>query len=93
MSEVMGTFGSMSVHAGPDAWVRCGTYTNGSLPNLSVASGGLTGGLTMTLYLAGEVIDAGHVRFARDLVAQVQRFAAECERLHAVQAELADGAA
>jgi hypothetical protein len=47
----------------------------------------------MTLYLAGEVIDAGHVRFARDLVTQVQRFAAECERLHTVQAELADGTA
>ena len=89
MSEVMDTFGSMSVHAGPDAWVRCGTYTNGSLPNLSVSGGGVS----MTLYLAGEVIDAGQVRFARDLVAQVQRFAAECERLHAVQAEQADGAA
>ncbi len=89
MSEVMGTFGSMSVHAGPDAWARCGTYTNGSLPNLSVAGGGVN----MTLYLAGEVIDAGHVRFARDLVTEVQRFAAECERLHAAQAGLADGAA
>ena len=89
MSEVMGTFGNMTLHAGPDAWVLCGTYTNGPLPNLSVSGGGLT----MTLYLAGDVIDAGHVRFARDLVTQVQRFAAECERLHAAQAELADGAA
>ena len=40
-------------------------------------------------YIAGPI--ARHVRFARDLVAQVQRFAAECERLHAVQAELTDG--
>ena len=69
--------------------VRCGTYTNGSLPNLSVYGRGVT----MTLYLAGEVIDAGHVRFARDLVTEVQRFAAECERLLAVQAERAEGAA
>ena len=83
MSEVMGTFGNMTLHAGPDAWVRCGTYANGPLPNLSVSGGGL----------AGEVIDAGPVRFARDLLTQVQRFAAECERLHAVQAELADEAA
>ena len=30
MSEVMGTFGNMTLHAGPDAWVRCGTYTNGA---------------------------------------------------------------
>jgi hypothetical protein len=89
MSEVMGTFGHMSVHAGPDAWVRCGTYTDGALPNLSVDGGGVT----MTLYLAGEVMDAGHVRFARDLVTQVQRFAAECERLHTARAGLADGAA
>jgi hypothetical protein len=89
MSAVLPTFGSMSLHAGPDASVHCGTYTHGPLPNLSVHGRGVT----MTLYLAGEVIDAGHVRFARDLVTQVQRFAAECERLHAVQAELADGAA
>ena len=40
MSAVMGTFGNMTLHAGPDAWVRCGTYTNGPLPNLSVAGGG-----------------------------------------------------
>ncbi len=89
MTDVMPTFGNMTLHAGPDAWVRCGTYTNGPLPNLSVAGGGLT----MTLYLAGEVIDAGHVRFARDLVTQVQRFAAECERLHAAQATPVGGAA
>ena len=89
MSAVMGTFGCMTLHAGPDAWVRCGTYTNGQLPNLSVRGGGLT----MILYLAGEVMDAGQVQFARDLLTQVQQFAAECERLHTVQAELADGAA
>jgi hypothetical protein len=35
MSDVMGTFGNMTLHAGPEAWVRCGTYTNGPLPNLS----------------------------------------------------------
>ena len=70
-------------------WCGAATYTNAPAPILSVSGGGLT----MTVYLAGEVIDAGHVRFARDLVAQVQRFAAECERLHAVQAELADGQA
>ena len=36
MSAANDTFGNMTLHAGPDAWVRCGTYTNGPLPNLSV---------------------------------------------------------
>jgi len=82
-------FRGLWVHAQALGHVFGPQDTNGPLPNLSVSGGGLT----MTLYLAGDVIDAGHVRFARDLVTQVQRFAAECERLHAVQAELADGTA
>lgn len=78
MSADRESFGYTTLHAGPDAWVRCSTYTNGSLPSLSVDGCGIG----VTIYLRGESITAEHVRFTRDLVRQAERFAAEAERLH-----------
>jgi hypothetical protein len=87
MSGERESFGHTTLHAGGDAWVRCATYpATGHLPSLSVDGCGLG----VTVYLAGEVINADHVRFARDLAAQAERFAAEAERLHA-EAQAASG--
>ena len=79
MSGERDSFGHVTFHAGQDARVRCSTYpTKGHLPSLSVDGCGLG----VTVYLAGEVIDADHVRFARDLAHQAGRFVAEAERLY-----------
>ena len=86
MSSKRESFGHATVHAGPDAWARCATYTSGSLPSLSVDGRGVG----VTVYLKGEQIDADHVRFARELAREAERFAAEAERLYA-QAQASPG--
>ncbi len=72
------TFGSATMHVGPDGWVHFSAYDDGHLPNLSVHGGGIS----LTVYLSGEVTDADHVRFAQELASATRKFAAECERLH-----------
>jgi len=74
------SFGHTTLHAGTDARVRCSTYRDGHLPSLSVD----IPRMGITVYLAGEVITADHVRFAASLVQAAQKMAAECERLHAI---------
>ncbi len=83
------TFGSATMHVGPDGWVHFSAYDDGHLPNLSVHGGGIG----LTVYLSGEVIDADHVRFARELAGAARKFAAECERLQVEDTKAAGGKA
>jgi hypothetical protein len=75
------SFGSVSVHAGGDAWARCSTYED-STPILSLE----TGPLSVSVSVAGSPVVSGQVMgFARELAAEAAKFAAECERLHSSQ--------
>jgi hypothetical protein len=72
---------SLSVHAGEDARVDCYLYPREG-PILTVQAGRTW----LNLTIAGRSpIPASGVAFARALVREAQRFAAECERLHAAQ--------
>jgi hypothetical protein len=73
-----GSFGSASMHVGPDSWALCHTYSGASLPSLYVHAGQLT----MTVYLSGDTITADHVRFSAEVAEAAQAFAAECARMH-----------
>jgi hypothetical protein len=81
------SFGGATLHAGADAWADCSIYADGHTPILTVHGGD---GLRLAIYLRGEQITAGHTRFARDLLHQAERFAAEAERLYS-QAQTAHG--
>lgn len=84
--ETGGSFGSASMHAGPDGWALCHTYGGASLPSLYVHAGRLS----MTVYLSGDTITADHVRFSAEVAKAAGAFAAECARMHeAVQASSA----
>ncbi len=87
MTSDRDSFGYTSFHAGLNARARCSVYANGTLPNLSMDGCGLG----VTVYLAGDRIDADHVRFARDLLHQAERFAAEAKRLYAEAQTAQDG--
>ena len=73
-----GSFGSASMHVGPDSWALCHTYGGTSLPSLYVHAGQLS----MTVYLSGDTITADHVRFSAELAKAAEAFAAECARMH-----------
>ncbi len=73
-----GSFGSASMHVGPDSWALCHTYSGARLPSLYVHAGQLS----MTVYLSGDTITADHVRFSAELAEAAQAFAAECVRMH-----------
>jgi len=73
-----GSFGSASVHVGPDGWALCHTYSGASLPSLYVHAGRLS----MTVYLSGDTITADHVHFSQELAKAATEFAAECARMH-----------
>lgn len=75
------SFASLGLHAGSDARARCSTYPDQN-PILALD----LGPVTFNLSVAGrDEMPGWGVEFARDLARQVQRFAAECERRHAVQ--------
>lgn len=86
------TFGGASLYPGPDARAYCEVFGNGSPPRLNVDGHGMA----LTVFLPGRVIDADHVRFARELAEAARQFAEECERLraaHAVDSSQGPGAA
>ena len=77
----MNTFGGASLYAGPDARAYCEVFENGYTPRLNIDGGGMA----LTVFLPGRVIDADHLRFARELAEAAQQFAEECQRLHTAQ--------
>ena len=79
MSSAGGSFGHASMHVGEDWEVRCSAYP-AQAPILTVDAGSTTVSIT----IAGQSAPGPHaVEFARELLAEAGRFAAECERLAA----------
>jgi hypothetical protein len=72
---------ALGLIAGSDAHVRCSTYPDQG-PILSVSAGPVSLDLSV---LGRDEIPVWGVAFARELARQAQRFAAECERIHATQ--------
>ena len=81
MSDNRHSFANMGVQVADDWHVWCSTYAD-QPPILTVGAGSTT----VTVSIRGKVADDNAVEFARDLLQQAQRFAAEVERLHAEQA-------
>ena len=75
-----GSFGHVSVHVGGGSQVWCHTYADHS-PILGVR----VATTTLSLQLAGSQVGPEAVQFARELRCQVERFAAEVERINAEQ--------
>jgi hypothetical protein len=74
--------GSVSVHAGAGSSVICHVY-NDTPPILTYSAGRWCMSITVSGH--DRPLTDKAVRFARELADQAQRFAAECERLYAVQ--------
>ena len=77
MSSDGGSFGRLGVHVGADWWVWCSTYP-ARTPILNIDAGPLG----VVFNLRDDKADERAVEFARALVTEAQRFAAEVERLH-----------
>jgi hypothetical protein len=75
------SFSSVSVRAGEGARVCCHRYPS-EAPILSLDAGEAS--LSITVGGRNEVT-AWAVEFARQIVREAERFAAECERMHAAQ--------
>ena len=82
MSSAGGSFGCVSMHVGTDWYVQCSTYPD-TTPILSVDAGNC--GVSVSIASRAH-ITAEAVAFARELAREAARFAANCERLHAVHA-------
>ena len=80
MSGANGSFTRVSVHVGGDWTVRCATY-EGHAPLLEVGAGETE----VSFCLAGKDIRASTAEFATELAREAGRFAAEVERMYAVQ--------
>jgi hypothetical protein len=79
MSGKRESFASLSVYIdGDDWWTTCHHY-DGQTPILVINNGPNS----MTVSLKGREASESAVRFARALLASVQEFAADIERLHA----------
>jgi len=75
------SFGHVSLHIGSDWTVRCSTYP-WTTPILTIDAGSTA----VSVSIEGrDVIPATAVAFARDLADKAAKFAADCERLHAIQ--------
>jgi hypothetical protein len=72
---------TLSAHVGDDGRVLCHTY-KWTGPILVVSAGSAS--VCISIKGGQEDMPATAVAFARDLAASAERFAAECERLHAV---------
>ena len=79
MSSGRDSFGSISLHIGPDWGVQCHTYEN-TTPILTVNAGRCGVSLSIAERTS---IPAEAVAFARELARQAAAFAAECDRLNA----------
>ena len=85
MSGDGGSMVSLGVYLGADCRVECYEYPD-KAPILSIDAGPNT----VTMSVKGRDAADATVRFARELAAKAQRFAAEVERVHA--AKLAEAA-
>jgi len=72
-----GSFGHISVQVGGDWWTHLSTYEDYS-PILDIEAGSTS----VSVCIVGGQLDESAVAFARELVEQATRFAAEVERLH-----------
>ena len=88
MSSAGGSFGNARLHVGTDWSVHCSAYAD-ALPILTVDAG--SSGLAITLADRSVPGERG-VEFARELVREAERFAAECERLHTAHPAARPGA-
>ncbi len=88
MSGAPGSFGRTSLHVGAGSRVECFTYKD-KTPILDISAGSAS----VAICIAGNGTDDAALTFARALVRQAERFAAEVERLHAEQAESGDSKA
>ncbi|MBN6050482.1 hypothetical protein JYK22_00940, partial [Nonomuraea sp. RK-328] len=77
-----GSFASVGFHLGQDVQVSCTIYP-GSKPILSLDICGAW--VSITLAGSREPITSQDLATARELLAQVQKFVSECERMHAAQ--------
>jgi hypothetical protein len=71
------------MHAGDGSSTNCFTYADAT-PILDVS----TGTASISISVAGRKADDAALSFARELLKNVQVFAAEVERLHAEQAAI-----
>ena len=88
MSSDGGSFGHLGVHVGADWRVWCSTYP-ARTPILDIDAGPVC----VAVCISGDGADERAVEFARALAAEVQRFAAEVERIHIEQQQAAGTAA
>jgi hypothetical protein len=79
-----GSFGHLGVHVGADWRVTCSTYP-ARTPILDIDAGPVC----VALSIRADGADERAVQFARALVAEAQRFAAEVERLYTEQRQAA----
>jgi hypothetical protein len=82
MSGARKPFGRLGLHVGEDSRVDCSTYVARS-PILDIRAGNVS----VAISLLGDEIDQTAVSFARNLVDQARLFAAEVERLHALETD------
>lgn len=88
MSNTRKPFSRMTVHAAQGSRAECFSYVARS-PILDISAGSSSVGIC----LAGDEITDEAVAFARDLAEAARVFAAEVERLHAVESRFHDRAA
>jgi hypothetical protein len=83
-----GSFSSVGLYVGDDAWVKCHLYGD-KTPILVID----VGNSSVTISPTGREASGAAVEFARALVGKAQEFAADVERLHAAQlaSSAADG--
>lgn len=82
MSGTPRPFGRMSLHAGAGSRAECFTYQN-TTPILDIG----VGAASVAICIVGNGADDAALAFARELARQAGRFAAEVERIHALQEE------
>ena len=80
-AEGRGSAMTVSAHVGDDGRVTCHTY-KWTTPILVVSAGPAS--VTISIKDGRDDMPAPAVAVARDLAASAQRFADECERLHAL---------
>lgn len=81
MSGTPAPFTRIGMHAGGGSSAYCFTYADQS-PILDIS----TGSASISITIAGREAEDAALSFARELLQNVQAFAAEVERLHAERA-------
>ena len=74
-----GSSGHIGVYVGEDWWTHLSTYDDHT-PILDISCGSMT----VAVSIAGQQVGEAAMEFARDLATKAARFAAEVERLHAL---------